>query len=230
VTPIVDGCGLVRTQMSVRGAAASATIGGDPESQSSRMHTRWSPVAATVLVLATGCTRPAAPPPAADLLRTATIKDIMDSMVDPSGDALFESVVQIADEKGVREQFPQTDEEWENVRNHALVLLEAPNLLTMEGRKVAAHGEKSKNPEVELQPEQIQKLIDEDRPSFVKRARRLQDAATAALTAVNARDKDALFHAIEKVDKACENCHLHYWYPNDKRAVQQAKEDGGVLD
>ena len=44
------------------------------------------------------------------------------------------------------------------------------------------------------------------------------------------QDKDALFHAIEKVDKACENCHLHYWYPNDKRAVQQAKEDGGVID
>jgi cytochrome c556 len=187
---------------------------------------RWV-VVATVLCLAAACSRPAAPP-APDLLRTATIKDIMDSMVDPSGDVLFESVVQIADEQGAREKFPQTAEEWDNVRNHALILLEAPNLLTMEGRKVAAAGEKSKNPEVELQPEQIQKLIDDDRPSFFKRARRLQDAATAALTAVNAKDKDALFKAIEKVDKACENCHLHYWYPNDKRAVQQAKEDGGL--
>ena len=193
------------------------------------MHTRWSLVATSVLVLTAGCSRAATPPPS-DLLRTATIKDIMDAMVDPSGDALFESVVQIADEKGVREKFPQTDEEWTNVRNHALVLVEAPNLLTMEGRRVAAHGETSKNPEVELQPEQIQKLIDEDRPSFLRRARRLQDAATAALTAVNAKDKDALFHAIEQVDKACENCHLHYWYPNDKRAVQQAKENGGVID
>lgn len=191
------------------------------------MHMRWSLVAASVFVVA-GCSRPAPPP--SDLLKTATIKDIMDSMVDPSGDALFESVVQIADEKGVREKFPETDEEWANVRNHALILLEAPNLLTMQGRQVAAHGETSKNPEVELQPEQIQKLIDEDRPSFLRRARRLQDAATAALTAVNAKDKDALFHAIEQVDKACENCHLHYWYPNDKRAVQQAKENGGVID
>jgi len=187
---------------------------------------RWV-VVVTVLCLAAACSRPAAPA-APDLLRTATIKDIMDSMVDPSGDVLFESVVQIADEQGAREKFPQTAEEWDNVRNHALILLEAPNLLTMEGRKVAAAGEKSKNPEVELQPDQIQKLIDEDRPSFFKRARRLQDAATAALTAVNAKDKDALFKAIEKVDKACENCHLHYWYPNDKRAVQQAKEDGGL--
>ena len=186
---------------------------------------RWVVLAG---VLAAGCNRAQAPP-SADLLRTATIKDIMDSMVDPSGDFLFESVVQIADEKGVTEKAPQTDEEWEAVRTHALVLLEAPNLLTMEGRRVAAHGEKSKFPEVELQPEQIQKLIEDDRPSFVRRARRLQDAAALALTAVQAKDKDALFKAIESVDRACENCHLHYWYPNDARAVQAAKETG-VLD
>ena len=192
------------------------------------MHMRWWLTATTVLVFAAGCTRASTPSPPSDLLRTATIKDIMDSMVDPSGDALFESVVEIADERGITHKFPRTDDEWADVRRHSLILLEAPNLLTMDGRKVAAHGEQSKNPEVELQPEQIQKLIDDDRPSFRKRARRLQDAATAALAAVDAKDKDALFHAIEKVDKACENCHLHYWYPNDKRAIAAAKEDGGL--
>ena len=98
----------------------------------------------------------------------------------------------------------------------------------MEGRKVAQSGERSKNPEVELQPEQIQKLVDGDRSSFVRRARRLQDAATEALKAVDVKDKDALFHAIESIDKACENCHLHYWYPNDERAQKAAKEQGIV--
>jgi hypothetical protein len=56
----------------------------------------------------------------------------------------------------------------------------------------------------------------------------LQDAAAASLQAVQAKDKDALLQAIDKIDKACENCHLHYWYPNDKRAQQAAKEDGIV--
>jgi hypothetical protein len=150
----------------------------------------------------------------------------MDSMVDPSGDFMFESVAEIADEHGVRQKAPQTEEEWEEVRRRSLVLLEAPNLLTMEGRKVAQPGEKSKNPQVELQPEEIQKLIDGDRPSFIRRARRLQDAAAAALKAVDAKDKAALFHAIEGIDKACENCHLHYWYPNDTRAQEAAKQEG----
>jgi cytochrome c556 len=175
-------------------------------------------VVATVLVFTVaGCSRPAAAPPT-DLVRPATIKDIMDSMVDPSGDVLFESMAQISDEKGFREKAPETDEEWDDVRRHALILLEAPNLLVMEGRKVALSHEKAKNPEVELQPEQIQKLIDDDRASFIRRAKRLHDAAQSALTAINGRDKKALFQAIDKVDKACENCHLHYWYPNDERA------------
>jgi len=178
------------------------------------------------LGLLAACSKPKPAEPS--LAHTATIKDIMDSMVDPSGDFLFESVQEIADENGIREKAPQTDEEWEEVRHHAFILIEAPNLLTMEGRFVAHPNEKSKNPQVELQPEEIQKLLDGDRPSFVRRARRLQDAAALALKAADAKDKDALFKAIDGIDKACENCHLHYWYPNDKRAQQAAKEDGIV--
>ena len=137
---------------------------------------------------------------------------------------------EIADERGITHKEPRTDEEWKEVRRHALVLLEAPNLLIMEGRKVANPGEKAENPQVELQPEEIQKLIDSDRPSFVRRARRLQDAAAMALKAIDVKDRDALFRSLESIDHACENCHLHYWYPNDKRAHEAAKESGVVVD
>ena len=154
----------------------------------------------------------------------------MDSMVDPSGDFLFESIQVIADENGVRQVAPETDEQWKEVRRRALILFEAPNLMAMEGRKVAQPGEKAEYPEVELQPEQIQKLLDEDRASFIRRAKRLQDAADEVMQAAGAKDKDALFKAVDKIDKACENCHLHYWYPNDKRAQEAAKEDGLVID
>jgi Cytochrome C' len=186
----------------------------------------WMVIVSFVLT-GSGCTSPQSSVP--DLLKTATIKDIMDSMVDPSGDFMFESVVEIADANGITHKAPQTDEEWEQVRHRALILLEAPNLLIMEGRKVARPGEKSKNPEVELQPEQIQELLDRDRAGFVRRARRLQDAAAMALKAIDAKDKDALFHSIENIDKACENCHLQYWYPNDKRAQEAASKSSSTL-
>jgi len=183
---------------------------------------------ASIPVIGTACRNKAhqPPPQTPELSRPATIKDIMDSMVEPSGDFVFESVQEISDEHGISEKAPKTDAEWEGVRHHLFVLLEAPNLLIMEGRKAARPGDRSKNPAVENQPEEIQKLLDADHPSFVRRARRLQDAAALAMKAVDAKNKDDLFHAIDGIDKACENCHLHYWYPNDKRAQEAAKEDG----
>jgi len=182
----------------------------------------------SLALLASACGNGAAPPP--DLERIATIKDIMDSMVDPSGDFLFDSVVEIADENGITHKSPQTDEDWKDVRRRAFVLFEAPNLMAMEGRKVALPGEKAENPSVELEPEQIQKMVDEDRPAFIRRARRLQNAAGMAIKAADSKSRDDLFNAIEAVDHACENCHLHYWYPNDQRAQEAARESGLDID
>jgi hypothetical protein len=176
---------------------------------------------AGVAMLEAGC---ASKPP--EMLKTATIKDIMDSMVDPNGDFIFESVQQIADEKGVREKAPKTDAEWDDVRHHLFVLIEAPNLLVMDGREIARPEDHSRNPRVENEPEAVRQLVAADRPAFIRRARRLQDAAIVAMEAVDAKDKDKLFKAITGIDKACESCHLHYWYPNDQRAQQAAREEG----
>jgi hypothetical protein len=195
------------------------------------MKTHGSYVFLFLMLMPVACTRTEdSKSAAAQLSRSATIRDIMDSMVDPSADFMFESVREIWDETGIHKIAPQTDEDWAMVRRHALVLLEAPNLVTMEGRKVAGAGEKAEYPEAELQPEEIQKLIDADRPSFIRRAKRLQDSAAAALEAIDAKDEDALFKSLVSIDHACENCHLHYWYPNDKRAHEAAKEEGLVID
>ena len=177
-----------------------------------------------VLLLVAGGACAPAKPPEPQLVTNATIKDIMDALVDPSADYLFESVATIADEHGITQKAPHTDDEWKDVRRRVVQLLEAPNLLVMPGRHVARPGERSENPEVELQPEQIQQLIDADPAAFAVRARALQDAALPALNAVDAKDANALFEAAGKIDKACEHCHLYYWYPNDQRAQRAAKE------
>ena len=187
------------------------------------MRTYWTAIA-TLLCVAGGCSRSV--PNAPELATTATIKDLMDAMVDPNAEYLFDNIVEIVDETGIIDKTPKTDDEWKEVRRRALMLVEAPNLLVAPGRKVAKPGEKPEYPEVELGPEQIQKLIDDDRDAFVRRARRLQDSALLALKAIDARDKKDLFAKLGEVDKACESCHLRYWYPNDKRAREAAKEDG----
>jgi len=148
---------------------------------------------------------------------TATIKDIMDALVDPGSDYVWDSVETIVSAKGTEEKAPHTDEEWKQVRNHTIMLVEATNLLQMPGRHVAKTGEKADDPKVELAPEQIEDLINKDRSAWIKYAHGLHDAAVETLKAVDAKDKDKLLDVGNSIDEACEKCHLQYWYPNEKR-------------
>jgi hypothetical protein len=154
---------------------------------------------------------------------TATVKDIMDSMVDPGSDVLWDSVETIVSAKGTEEKMPRTDEEWKNVRNHAIMLLEATNLLLMPGRHVAKSGEKADDPKVELAPEQIETLINQDRAAWVKFAHGLHDATMESFKAIEKRDVEGLLNTGDGIDRACENCHLKYWYPNEAKNLQQTQ-------
>lgn len=147
---------------------------------------------------------------------TGTIKEIMDSVVDPNADVLWDSVSTTINRQGTTEKQPRSDEDWKNVRRSALALVEATNLLVIPGRKVAPEGDKSENPEIELGPEQMQKLVDADRGKWVNNAHGLHDAAMVALKAIDKKDVKGLMDAGENIDNACENCHKQYWYPDEK--------------
>jgi hypothetical protein len=177
-----------------------------------------------LVVLVAGCSGQQAQksaPGEAEYRTTATIKDIMDSMVDPGSDVIWDSVETIVSAKGTEEKQPRTDEEWKNVRNHAIMLMEATNLLLIPGRKVAQPGEKAEDPKVELAPEQIQTLIDQDRPAFIKFAHGLHDATMEAFKAIEKKDVEGLLNSGDGIDRACENCHLKYWYPNEAKNLPQ---------
>jgi hypothetical protein len=149
-----------------------------------------------------------------------TIKDIMEGIVDPSSDILWDSVATDITAAGVVEKRPRTDEEWAMVESAALMLAEAPNMLKMPGRKVARPGQKtqSEGPDApELTADQIYAKINRDRPLFIKYANGLQNTAKKALTAARNKDVNGLFDVGEEIDTACENCHLEYWYPNEKK-------------
>ena len=191
----------------------------------------WLCAGGGALLLAVACSSPqsAAPPKPAqpEFMVSGTIKDIMDGVVDPSADFLWESVATIVTKKGTEERRPRTDAEWKEVRRRAIALIEGPNLLIMEGRKVAKAGEKSENPGIELGPEEIQQVIDADRTTFIQRAHALQDAGLKALAAIDKKDADALSDAGETIDEACEQCHLKYWYPPD--AAEKLKGGAGSV-
>ena len=179
----------------------------------------WLLLIGISLLVAAACSRSAAQP---EYRPTATVKDIMDSMVDPNADFLWESVATIVTAAGTEERAPRTDEEWTNLRKHAIPLVEATNLLQMPGRHVAKPGEKSENPGIELGPEEIEVRINQDRGAFIDFAHKLHEAVFPALKAIEAKDVKGLSDAGEKIDEACENCHLKYWYPDQFKGLAEA--------
>ena len=165
---------------------------------------------------------------------TATIQDLMDGIIDPSADVLWDSVAYIATTKGIEDRQPRTDEEWKTVRNSAITLIEAANLLHMPGRRVAEVPGAAQastgltavapTPAIDAAPglgelshAEIQQRIDSTHDAFTQFARNLQDAGLKALAAINARDAQGLMDAGGTIDEACEACHVTYWYPNQSR-------------
>jgi hypothetical protein len=168
--------------------------------------------AGVCMLLSGGCRAPTPPPP--DFRPTATVKDIMDALVDPSADLLWDSVEIVATLNGTSEKAPKTDAEWQTLRRHAIGLVEASNLLIVPGRRIARPGEQAGDPRIDLQPEQIEALVSGDRAGWIALSHGLHDAALASLKAIESKDKTALLYAGANLDQACENCHLKYWYPN----------------
>jgi hypothetical protein len=179
-----------------------------------------STFALALLLVGAACTQPAAPPPPAppqpEYTPTATVKDLMQSVVDPSADVVWLAVTTVESAAGTVDTAPHSEEEWTKVRHGAIALTEAANLLMVPGRHVARPGEKSETPGVELEPSEMEALITKDLAAWQKRARALHDAGYAALQAIEARDAEKVFEVGEQIERACESCHAHYWYPNEK--------------
>ena len=137
------------------------------------------------VLLLFGCTPPAPPPPAPAVSARLDLKQVMEWVVDPAADAIWDSVKSISTEAGTKDIAPENDEQWAAVRNGAAMLMESGNLLMLPGRA-------------------------RDQQQWLANARRLTTTAEAALKAAQAKDKDAVFAAGGDIDNACKSCHQQY--------------------
>jgi hypothetical protein len=144
----------------------------------------------------------------------ATVRELMDYMVDPSADGLWNSVATVYTRTGVEHREPRTDDEWHAVRGQAVELMESMNLLVMDSRHAAPAG--SVPGEGELTPAQIDQLMAASRGAFVGFAQSLRTASQQALLAIDKKDAGGLFDAGGAIEEACEACHITFWYPNQK--------------
>jgi hypothetical protein len=162
-------------------------------------------------------TRSHGPGPAAVAYQPVTpIKDLMENVIDTSADDIWNSTQLTVSKAGTELREPKTDEDWAVVRRGAITLVEAANLLMIPGRHMARANVKSETPGIELEPEEMERLVDADRGAWNARAEALQQKALDVLATVDARNAEKLWEVGGELDTACENCHRQYWYPNEQ--------------
>jgi hypothetical protein len=177
-------------------------------------------------------TPPTPPAPAAPLSSPfeikASIQELMDAIIDPSADALWDSVSITTTTKGTVFHQPHTDEEWQEARRRAMALIEGTNLLVMDGRKLVAPGSAvlDQGTSGVLSAEEGQKKLDAEHATFVQFAKALREAGTQMLKAIDKKDATGMMDAGAAMDGVCESCHLTFWYPN--QVIPPLPENFGV--
>jgi hypothetical protein len=115
----------------------------------------------------------------------ASVKQIMDAIVQPAATVIFDSVGTIVDSTGIHEKQPVTDAEWAVVGASAAALVESGNLLIMGDRAV-------------------------DQQDWVKMSKALADAGLLVLKATDAKDPMGVLAAGETLNASCDFCHERY--------------------
>ena len=155
-----------------------------------------------------------------------SMKELMENMIDPIADNIFDAVWWDNTAKGVVEHRPTTDEDWEKVKVGAVTLAEGIELLKVP-RPWTPPGDvnNSVGPHpAELSPTQIQAKLDKDPVLWAAKIQAVRNVSLEVLEIVKKKDANALWQAGGDLDVACEACHLEYWYPGDRATVESEKK------
>ena len=121
------------------------------------------------------------PPPFKPIVDTALL---MEAFIDPAADVIWGSVGTIVTAAGEEHIRPKSDEEWMEVRNAAVAVTEAGNLLMMAPRAKDAE--------------------------WMRISQAMIDTGAAALKAAEAKDPDGVFDTGAEIYAVCTNCHAKY--------------------
>lgn len=168
-----------------------------------------------------------APPPESelwgDMKPVVSVKELMEDMLDPLADNIFDAVSIVVTKNGTVETSPKTDEDWEKIRIGAVTMAEGAYLLKVR-RPFAPPGDlnNSIGPEaVELAPDAITAKVKADPVEWNARIEALRNVGLEVLDIVKRKDVQELWDAGENLDIACESCHRRYWYPGETSQYYQ---------
>jgi hypothetical protein len=143
-----------------------------------------------ILILVSGCGgQPETS--SATFKNTGDTKHLMMLVLEPASDVIWDSAGSITTAQGVEDLTPTTEEEWLAVKHSAAVIVESGNLLLLPGRF-------------------------RDNKDWQEVSYGLIDVGQRLITAVDAKDSDAIFDLGGQLYNVCVSCHQLYLIPEQK--------------
>ena len=146
-----------------------------------------------IFVVLAGCISACKPGP--PIKAVATREEIMHHLVIPNAQLVWGAVGSTATIEGVVEKQPKTDDEWFNIESAATTLMEAGNLLMMDGRAMNSG-------------------------KWMDLARGLRESADTVRQAAKKHDSAALFDRGGDLFDSCQACHFTYRFEKDPKTMR----------
>jgi len=186
---------------------------------------KWAWIVVPGLVLTAGCQKQEAAPP------QKTLHEVMKDEVDERADVVWAiGNAHINGDAGI-DAASMTDDDWKKLASAAIDLqqgalhiaaLKEPIVIVKPGESIADESVPGGDTK-----ESVKANVDKDPQGLRDHANSLaQDMADLA-TAANKHDAATAGPIINQLDGVCESCHLEFWYPSQKKLVDQIRKAGG---
>ncbi|MBT70581.1 MAG: hypothetical protein CMQ15_00840 [Gammaproteobacteria bacterium] len=146
-----------------------------------------------ILILVPGCSRQQETESGVFKI-TGDTKHVMMLVLEPASDVIWDSSGSIITAQGVEDLAPTTEEEWLAVKHSAAVIVESGNLLLLPGRF-------------------------KDNKDWQEISYGLIDVGQRLITAIDAKDSQAMFDLGGRLYNVCVSCHQLYLTPEQKRTL-----------
>lgn len=113
------------------------------------------------------------------------VKEVMNYVLEPASDILWDSGGWVLDASGYEELYPTTDDGWNYVRAQAAIVVESGNILALPGRAA-------------------------DNDAWMIYSKGLSDAGLLAMKAAEEQNQEDFFQAGAQIYSVCTACHQAY--------------------
>jgi hypothetical protein len=160
----------------------------------------------------------------------STVHAIMKDKVDANADALWDLTNPALNNDATLNPAKIDDARWAQIAQRAQAVADAAGeLASLKTLKLVEPGQKIADQDLVGgdPPDAVQANLDRNPTDFRQFAGALQAHMNDVVAYSKAHDAKKLSPLIDQLDGVCENCHLEFWYPDQRAYIEKIRKSGG---